>query len=127
MTDDDRHALLIAAHEKRLKALLASDLEGLKTVVGEDMVFVSSLGQISSRGDVFAGFNAGTMRIVRMDASDISVRVYGDIGILIYKADAKMVHGETAVEGMTRSTTVYAFRDGGWQMISQHQSLIEST
>jgi ketosteroid isomerase-like protein len=123
----DRHALLIAAHEKRLKALLAGDLESLKTVVGEDMVFVSSFGETSSFGDVVAACNAGTMRILRMDASDISVRIYGDIGILIYKADAKMTHGEATVEGITRSTTVYAFRDGGWQMISQHQSLIGST
>ena len=90
-------------------------------------MFVSSFGETSSRGDVVAAFNAGTMRILRMDASDISVRIYGDIGILIYKADAKMIHGEATVEGITRSTTVYAFRDGGWQMISQHQSLIGST
>jgi len=61
MTDADRHASLAAAHETRLKALLAGDLETLKTTV----------------------------------------------------------------EGMTRSTTVYAFRNGGWQMVSQHQSRIE--
>jgi len=125
MTDADRHASLAAAHETRLKALLAGDLETLKTVVGEDMVFVSSFGGTSSRADVVAGFIAGTMQILRMDASDISTRIYGDIGILIYKADAKMRDGETTVEGMTRSTTVYAFRNGGWQMVSQHQSRIE--
>jgi hypothetical protein len=125
MTDADRHASLIAAHETRLKALLAGDLEVLKTVVGEEMVFVSSFGGTSTRADVVAGFNAGIMQILRMDASDISTRIYGDIGILIYKANAKMRDGETTVEGMTRSTTVYAFRDGGWQMISQHQSRIE--
>ena len=125
MTDADRHASLIAAHETRLKALLAGDLEVLKTVVGEEMVFVSSFGGTSTRADVVAGFNAGIMQILRMDASDISTRVYGDLGILIYKANAKMRDGETTVEGMTRSTTVYEFRNGGWQMISQHQSRIE--
>ena len=65
------------------------------------------------------------MQIMRMDASDISTRIYGDIGILIYKADGKSRDGETVVKAITRSTTVYAFRDGGWQMISQHQSRIE--
>ena len=125
MPNSDRHALLIAAHETRLKALLAGDLEMLKTIVGEDMVFVSSFGGTSTRADVIAKFNADALQIMRMDASDISIRIYGDLGILIYKADAKTRDGETVVEGMTRSTTVYAFRDGGWQMISQHQSRIE--
>lgn len=125
MNDVDRHALLMRAHETRLKALLAGDLEMLKTVVGEDMVFVSSFGGTSTRADVIASFNAGTMQILRMDASDISTRIYGDIGILIYKADAKMRDGDKVLEGMTRSTTVYAFRNGGWEMISQHQSRIE--
>lgn len=125
MSNADRRASLIAAHETRLKALLAGDLELLKTVVGEDMVFVSAFGGTSTRADVIAGFNAGTMEILRMDVSDISVRIYGDIGILIYKADGKARDGETVTEGLTRSTTVYAFRDGGWEMISQHQSRIE--
>ncbi len=125
MTDADRHASLIAAHETRLKALLAGDLELLQTVVGEDMVFISATGGTTTRADVIAAYNAGTMEIIRMDASDISTRIYGDIGILIYTADGKTRHGVTTVEGMTRSTTVYAFRDGGWQMISQHQSRIE--
>jgi hypothetical protein len=125
MTDVDRHASLIAAHETRLRALLTGDLKMLKTVVGKDMVFISSAGGTTTRADVIAAYNAGTMQIMRMDASDISTRIYGDIGILIYTADGKTRHGETTVEGMTRSTTVYAFRDGGWQMISQHQSRIE--
>ena len=122
MNDVDRHASLVAAHETRLKALLTGDLALLQTVVGEDMIFVSSFGETSTRADVIAKFNAGTMQINRMDASEISTRIYGDIGILIYKADAEMQDGDTTVQGMTRSTTVYAFRDGGWQMISQHQS-----
>ncbi len=125
MADADRHASLVTAHETRLKALLAGDLEALKTVVAEDMVFVSAFGGISTRADVAVGIEAGTMQILRMDASDISTRIYGDIGILIYKADAMMQDGDKTVEGMTRSTTVYAFRDGGWRMISQHQSRIE--
>ncbi len=125
MSDADRHASLIAAHETRLKALLAGDLALLQTVVGEDMVFISTTGATTTRADVIAAYNAGKMQIMRMDASDISTRIYGDIGILIYSADGKTRHGDTIAEAKTRSTTVYALRNGGWQMISQHQSRLE--
>lgn len=125
MSEVEREKALIKAHETRLKALLDGDLDLLSTVVGEDMVFISPYGKTTTRADVIAAYKAGTMKIHRMDASDISTRLYGDIGILIYTADGKTTHGEVTVEGMTRSTTVYAHRDGGWQMISQHQSLLE--
>ncbi|MBL6597934.1 MAG: nuclear transport factor 2 family protein [Alphaproteobacteria bacterium] len=122
MSDAEREKALIKAHETRLRALLDGDLDLLSTVVGEDMQFISTTGKTTTRAEVIAAYKAGTMKIHRMDASDISTRLYGDIGILIYSADGKTTHGDTTVEGMTRSTTVYAYRGGGWQMVSQHQS-----
>ncbi len=122
---NDPHASLVAAHHTRIQALLDGDVNMLSTVVGEDLVFVSSSGKTQTRPDVFTAFQSGTLKIERMVSSDISTRIYGDIGILIYKADAKLIDGDTSVEGMTRSTTVYALRDGGWQLISQHQSRTE--
>jgi len=125
MTDAERTRSLIVAHETRLQALLDGDLDRLRTVVGEDLVFVSSFGKAIARPEVFAAVEAGTMKILKMDASDISTRLYGDIGILIYNADTKVIDGDVTVEGMTKSTAVYVWRDGGWQMVSQHQSRIE--
>ena len=116
---------LIAAHHTRLNALLDGDLQLLATVVGEDLRFVSAYGKVLTRPDVFTAFESGTMRIERMDSSDIETRLYGDVGILIYKADTKTIDGDMVIEGMTRSTTIYVRRDGGWQMVSQHQSRIE--
>ena len=125
MTDTDRRQSLIAAHEARIAALLSGDLDALRKVVAEDMIYISSRGQTSTRADVIRDVEAGNLRIQRMDTSNVSVRLFGDIGILIYDADAAMTHGETKVEGMTRSTTIYAHRDGAWRMISQHQSRLE--
>jgi hypothetical protein len=125
MTDADQHESLIAAHETRLRALLDGDLDTLRTVVGEDLIFIAPNGMTKTRPEVFAAAEAGTLRILRMDASGVSTRLYGDIGVLIYDADAKMIDGDTMIEGMTRSTTIYVYRDGGWQLVSQHQSRLE--
>jgi len=118
----DLHASLIAAHHDRLNALLAGDLDALAKVVGEDMIFISSVGKALTRADVFAAFKSGAMKMERSETFDISTRIYGSIGILIFKADTKMINGDDIVEGITCSTSVYELRDGNWQMISQHQS-----
>jgi len=118
----DLHASLIAAHHYRLNALLHGDLDALQKVVSEDMIYVSSVGKAHTRADVFAAFQAGTMKIERMQSYDISTRIYGGVGILIYQADTKMTNGDDVVKGIIKSTTVYEMRNDNWLMISQHQS-----
>jgi len=121
----DLHASLTAAHHDRLKAALDGDLVALAKVVGEDMIYISSFGKSHTRADVFAAFQSGGMKIERMESYDISTRIYGGIGILIYQADTKMMNGDDIVEGVTRSTTVYEMRNDDWLMISQYQSAVE--
>jgi hypothetical protein len=122
----DLHASLIAAHHDRLNAVLEGDLDALAKVVGEDMIYISSFGKAHTRADVVAALQSGTMKIERMESYDISTRIYGNIGILLYQADTKMVNGDDIVEGVTSSTSVYELRDGNWLMISQHQSPVEA-
>ena len=121
----DKHTSLIAAHHARLSALIAGDIEALGKVVAEDMIFVSAKGITRTRPDVITSFKAGTMKIERMHSFDISTRIYGNTGILMYQADTKSRDGDLTIEGVTRSTTVYINGDGGWRMVSQHQSFLE--
>ena len=124
-TIENLETSLVAAHDARLKAVMEGDLDALRRVVGEDMIYVSATGQARTRAEVFEAFSSGALKMLRMEASEVKTRLYGDIGILIYKADAKFVDGSVTVEGQTRSTTIYARRNGCWEMISQHQSKIE--
>ena len=124
MNNDD-HQSLVIAHERRIEALLNADTEALAEVVSEDLTFVSAAGAVMTRPEVVASFQAGTMRIERMDCSDISTRIYGDTGVLLYRADGRSVVGGEVHEGITRSTTVYVREGGNWKMVAQHQSRIE--
>ena len=124
MNNDD-HQSLVAAHESRIRALLDADTDALAKVVSEELTFVSATGSIMTRPEVVAAFQAGTMRIERMDCSEISTRIYGDTGVLLYRADGRSVIGDEVHEGITRSTTVYVRTDGNWKMVAQHQSRIE--
>ncbi len=119
------HEALKAAHERRIQALLDADTEVLAGVVSEDLTFVSSSGAVMTRPEVLASFRAGTMRIERMDCREVSTRIYGDTGVLLYTADGRSRFGEQVVEGLTRNTTVYVKCEGDWKMVAQHQSRIE--
>lgn len=113
---------LLVAHDARLKALMECDTGALARVVAEEMQFIGPDGAQRTRADVVASMNAGTLRIEAMDCFDISTRIYGNVGVLLYSANARSSDGVTVFEGQVRCTTVYVWRDRGWQMVSQHQS-----
>jgi hypothetical protein len=115
-------ASLIAAHKARLQALIAGDVDALARVVGEDMRFIAPDGTEITRPDVVASLQNGTLRIDKMDCYDISTRLYGDTGILLYSAQSHTSDGDAVFEGRVRCTTVYVWRSKAWQMVSQHQS-----
>ena len=115
---------LRAAHEARLQALMSRDAAALAQVVAQDMRFTGPDGVTITRADVVTAIHAGKLLIEKMDCYDIDLRLYGELGILWYSADARTSDGETVFEGKVRCTTVYAWRDGTWQMITQHQSRI---
>ena len=86
------HASLVAAHHARIQALLEGDLDALSKVVGEDLVFISAFGQTKTWPEVVTSIKSGALKMRRMDSADISTRIYGDVGILTFKADTVSEH-----------------------------------
>ncbi len=121
---NEREEGLLAAHEARIAALVSGDLEALAKVVGEDLVFVNAGGKVMRRPEIFAAFQAGTMKVERIDADNIETRFYGETAILSYRAQTTVRDGESLIDGLTQNTCVFVNRDGRWQMVSQHQCAI---
>lgn len=119
------HESLVAAHHARLQALLDGDLDALSKVVGEDLLFISAFGQTKTWPEVVASFESGALNMLRLDSADISTRIYGDVGILTFKADTVAEDEGVTVETSTLSVTVYVKRNGGWQMVSQQHSPLQ--
>ncbi len=116
------HESLVTAHHARVAALLAGDLDALGKVVGKDLVFISAAGQTMKWPDVVTSIGSGSLKMLRMDSSNIETRIYGDVGLLTYKANTASEHDGEKVEATTLSVTVYVKRGNGWQMVSQQHS-----
>lgn len=118
---------LLATHEARIAALVAGNLDDLSQIVGEDLVFVSAVGKVMRRPEIFASFQAGTMRVERIDADNVETRFYGDTALLSYRAHTTVRDGDNLIDGLTQNTCVFVHRDGRWQMVNQHQCAIAGT
>ena len=120
----EREQSLLAAHEARIAALVAGDLDALAKVVGEDLVFVNAVGKVSRRPEIMAAFQGGSMKVERIDADNIETRFYGDTALLSYRAHTTVRDGDSVIDGLTQNTCVFVHRDGRWQMVNQHQCAI---
>jgi len=120
MMDDD----LKAVHEARIRALVAGDLDTLDRCVADDLTYISPLGRVLGKQDVFDSVRTGKMVIQSMEVTELKANQFGDSAILTYQAYTKFSDDGTIVDGRVRGTNVYLRRHGLWQLYLAQQTSI---
>ena len=97
---------VLDTHERRVQALIEGDLATLDLCVSDELVFTTPYGTLLTKAMVFDSIKNG------------------DTAVITYRSDTSYTDNKVLVDGTVRSTTVYLFRDGRWQLIAAQQSLI---
>ena len=64
------------------------------------------------------GIQSGANRFDSLEASDRTVKVYGDVAVMTSLTTMKGQYGGQDASGQYRVTNVFAKRGGGWQIVS---------
>ena len=115
---------VLDVHERRVQALVEGDLATLDLCLSDDLVFTTPHGTLLTKAMVFDSIRSGKMNVKRMQVDDLHLGEYGDTAVITYRSVTSYTDGKVLVDGTVRSTTVYLFRDGRWQLIVAQQSLI---
>ena len=108
-------------------AYLKNDTSVLERIWAPDFVYVEPSGHRFTKAEGIAALKTGGERHTVSEASSIDVRVYGggtvavDIGD--YKEAGKDKDGKP-FERASRFTNVWVLKDGAWQCVSGHASVI---
>ncbi|HEY8019963.1 MAG TPA: nuclear transport factor 2 family protein [Thermoanaerobaculia bacterium] len=108
----------------RFAAMVAGDTAALKNVLGEDLTYTHSTGEVQDRQHFLDALSAGTLRYESMSPSEVRVRLYGSTGVVTGRLDMKVVldGGERSLA--VRYTAVYVRRDLRWQLVAWQSSSI---
>lgn len=109
---------LLAADETRYKAMAAHDVDTVNKLLGDELVYVHSRGEVQDKAGHFGDFAAGKARYNHIDIKEAQGRVYGDVGVIHGVAD--FYEGNRPKPGTLRYTDIYVWRDQRWQMITFH-------
>lgn len=113
-----------ALEAARREAVLAADTVALSRMLADEFTEVSRLGTVRTRADNLRDIATGELKLTDVKHDDLTVRIYGDVAILMGIAiNAGTFRGQP-FSGKVRYTRVFIRRAGRWQAVMMQQTPI---
>jgi len=111
---------VVEAERARTEAINARDAAAYSRLVSPDLAVVDSNGEVLTRDDRMAAIDSGAAANARRVESDVDVRVYGDLALVLGRSESQ-ANGELNRDFFMR---VWANRDGALKMVGAHYTRI---
>lgn len=107
-----------AVERARFEAMTRQDLETLRPMLADELVYCHSDGRCESREQFLATIATGTIRYRVIVPREMRVRRFGATAIINGRADIEGLAGERAVSMRVVYMDAYVWRDGRWQLVA---------
>ena len=97
---------------------MTNNIGEMNKLLADDYVGITSNGTVENKQQALAQRSAGTVRITKLDITEIHVRVYGDTAVVTSQAQLEGSNGTSDISGQYRYTRVYNRRLGQWKIVS---------
>ena len=104
--------------DQYITALKGKDTAALERIWGDDLTFINPGGVVLTKAQRLADIQSGANRFDSLEASDRTVKVYGDVAVMTSLTTMKGQYGGQEASGQYRVTNVFAKRGGAWQIVS---------
>jgi ketosteroid isomerase-like protein len=108
------------AERARIEALTNSDVPRLQKLLADDLTYTHSTGTAESKAEFLHRIQSGELKYEAMQhQNDVSVRLYGDTGILTGTSRVKVRAQGHALSLHIRFTEIWVRRDHvTWQLVA---------
>ena len=104
---------------------LKPDVTGLERLLVDDWLLTHSDGRIQTKSEYLNELRTRTRANQVIRNEDVSVRLYGDAGVVTGVSVQQGVTNGQPFSGRFRFTRVWIRRDGMWRMVASHSSRVE--
>ena len=109
---------LLQAEDALFKADVQGDANAVQQGFADEAVFVHANGMTQTKADYLKATAAHAFPITSIVTENRTVRVFGNVGFV--RGTKRLTVGEMHLSGTY--LTVYVWRDGRWQMLSEQSS-----
>jgi uncharacterized protein (TIGR02246 family) len=110
--------------QERIQAQIGADAEALDRLYAEDFLGIGPSGTARTKAQVIADFTSGNLRFQSITTDDVQWRVYGDTAVETGRSTMIGEDRGKAVPRDNRFTRVWVKRQGRWQLVANHYSLL---
>ena len=113
--------------EELSAAWVARDRATIEHLIAPDWKVTHVAGQRLTRSDVLRDmFETDANRVDSMTLDEVEVRVFGDTAVVTGRTRARGSQSGAQYDVGLRFTDVFVRRDGDWQAVASHATLIEA-
>ena len=120
----DPVAALRQLDQERIQAQVGADAAALDRLYAEDFIGIGPSGTVRTKAQVIADFTSGSLRFQSITTDDVQWRVYGDTAVETGRSTMNGQDRGKAVPRDNRFTRVWVKRQGRWQLVANHYSLL---
>ena len=110
--------------QERIQAQIDADAVALDRLYAEDFIGIGPSGTVRAKGQVIADFTSGSLRFQSITTDDVQWRVYGDTAVETGRSTMNGQDKGKTVPRDNRFTRVWVKRQGRWQLVANHYSLL---
>jgi hypothetical protein len=114
----DALSQVVALEEKRRKAMVAADVNTLRTILADNATYVHSTGIMQNRDELLRLLANQSIRYLAFDVEKTSYRVYGGTVVGTGVQKIKVMQGQKSKVIRSRYTVVYVERGGTEELIA---------
>lgn len=118
MGTSDDIATLEALEDRRAAAMLAADTGTLDEILHAELTYMHSTGGVDTKASYIEGVGSGTFDYKRIDRDDVTIKVYGDIGLVFYHIDADVEIRGNLRNLDNRILAVWVRGNGAWRLLA---------
>ena len=101
------------------------DRAAIERIIAPEWTVTGPDGGISTRADVLRDvFETRTHRIRSLTVDDVRVRVFGDAAAVTGRTRGRGESGNTPYDVEIRFTDMFVRREGQWQAVASHASVV---
>jgi len=107
-----------------LDAALKGDASASERYLASTYVFTGPDGGVENQQQAISDLKSGDLKLKSASLDEAKVQVYGDTAVVTYSSNDKGTYKGKDITGRTRWTDVFVNRDGRWQLVASHGTMV---
>ena len=112
--------------QERIRAQITADTLALRRIYAADFLGIGPTGVVRNNAQVIADFTSHALTYQSITTAEVRVRVYGNTAVETGRSTMVGQDRGKTVPRDNRFTRVWVMKDGRWQLVANHYSLMTS-